>query len=98
MAAARFASLTSFDSGDRKWHQHWVDQAGAMRDFAGGMEDRAMTLTASVPSRKEPGKMLSIRMRIAPQDDGSVRQTSDISADGGQTWTPRYDYVYKRAL
>jgi hypothetical protein len=36
-----------------------------------------------------------VRMTFTPNPDGSVRQYSDFSEDGGTTWKERYDYIYK---
>ena len=91
-------SLNTFSATDRRWHQTWVDQRGARREFIGGMKEGAMALTALVPSQKEPGKMVLLRMRFATNPDGSVRQYSDYSTDGGKTWAERYDYTYRRAF
>jgi len=35
-------------------------------------------------------------MTYRPQTDGSVRQIGVISTDGGKTWTPSYNYVYRK--
>jgi hypothetical protein len=35
-------------------------------------------------------------MILEPMADGTVRQASDISSDGGATWRPRYGYIYRR--
>jgi hypothetical protein len=37
------------------------------------------------------------RMTYSPNPDGSVRQHGETSDDGGHTWTPDYDFTYRRA-
>jgi hypothetical protein len=90
-------SLNIYSAVEKRWRQTWVDQSGALREFKGGLEGGRMVLTAEValPSAKD-GKAL-VRMTFTPNADGSVRQYSDVSKDGGETWAFRYDYMYRRA-
>lgn len=88
-------SLNSFADG--RWHQTWVDQSGARREFDGGFSDGKMVLIATVRPPQAPDKTVLVRMTFTPNGDGSVRQFSDFSKDDGATWNFRYDYVYKRA-
>jgi hypothetical protein len=53
-------------------------------------------LVASQPDPAHPGRALEVRLAFTPQADGSVRQYSDVSSDGGATWRPRYDFLYRR--
>jgi hypothetical protein len=55
-----------------------------------------MVLVASQPDPAHPGRALEVRLAFTPQADGSVRQYSDVSSDGGATWRPRYDFLYRR--
>jgi len=89
-------SLNIYVASDSKWHQTWVDQSGALREFIGGMENGKMILVAKSRIRQEPGKTVLVRMTFTPNPDGSVRQFSDYSKDEGATWAFRYDFVYKR--
>jgi hypothetical protein len=90
-------SLNAYDPSAAQWRQTWTDSAGAWREFVGGLADGRMVLTARTLSRRTPGQTVLVRMAFTPNADGSVRQYSDISADGGATWTARYDYTYRRA-
>ena len=86
------ASFSVFDSGNGgKWRQFYVDSAGSVTVFEGGLQDGAMVLDA-------PGAPGAIqRMTIAPQPDGSVRQWGQTSRDGGATWSSGgYDFTYRR--
>lgn len=92
VASYRGASYSVFDAaGGGKWRQFYVDSAGSVTIFEGGMVDGAMVLIA-------PGGPGTIqRMTVAPQSDGSVRQTGATSRDGGDTWsTGGYDFTYRR--
>jgi hypothetical protein len=89
-------SLNIYDASDKKWHQLWIDSSGSRRDFVGGLEGGKMILIATHPSLAHPGKTVSERMTFTPNPDGSVRQYSDATFDGGKTWSERYDYTYRR--
>ncbi|MEQ7156316.1 hypothetical protein [Brevundimonas aurifodinae] len=72
------------------WRQFYIDSGGGVTVFEGGVGDGAMVLVAS----GQPGAMQ--RMTVAAQADGSVRQQGESSTDGGATWTPGYDFTYRR--
>ncbi len=88
-------SLTGYWKADGKWHQTWVDQTGALRQFAGGLDAYGrMVLVARQPA---PGAATTlVRMTFTANADGTVRQYSDLSQDGGATWRTRYDFLYTR--
>ena len=92
----RGGSLNTWWQGDRKWHQTWMDQAGAFRHFIGGIEGGKMVMTAEQPSQAHPGLTVLVRLTFTPNADGTVRQYSDVSRDGGKSWVMRYDYLYRR--
>jgi hypothetical protein len=35
-------------------------------------------------------------MNYQKQPDGQVRQWGDSSTDGGKTWSPSFDFLYRR--
>ena len=88
-------SLNIYAKSDGRWHQTWVDEAGALREFVGGVEDGKMVLLAK--GRTPDGRPVEIRMIFTPNPDGTVRQFSDYSLDGGGAWAVRYDYLYRPA-
>lgn len=92
VASYRGASYSVFDApGGGKWRQFYVDNAGSVTVFEGGIVDGAMVLIAP------GGPGVIQRMIVAPQPDGSVRQTGATSRDGGATWsTGGYDFTYRR--
>lgn len=92
----RGGSLNGWSRSDRRWLQTWMDQSGAIRHFAGGMEDGRMVLTAEERDPNDPRATMLVRMIFTANPDGSVRQYSDRSRDGGRTWRMRYDYLYRR--
>ena len=84
-------SFSAFDARrGGVWRQFYMDSGGAVTVFEGGVRDGAMVLEA-------PGRAGSIqRMTVSPEPDGSVRQRGESSTDGGATWTPGYDFRYRR--
>ena len=84
-------SFSTFDArGGGVWRQFYMDSGGAVTMFEGGLRDGAMVLDA--PAR---GGAIQ-RMTVSPEPDGSVRQRGESSTDGGVTWTPGYDFRYRR--
>lgn len=83
-------SYSGYDRNDGKWHQMYVDTNGNVTWYTGGLESTDMVLHA--PAAKGALQMMTYR----PQSDGSVRQIGVVSTDGGKTWTPSYDYVYRK--
>ena len=84
-------SYSGFDRRDGKWHQFYVDVNGNATWFTGQLEGTVLALYA--PAAR-PG--VQQRMSYTPNADGSVNQTGVFSNDGGKTWQPGYDYVYRR--
>ena len=93
----RGGSLNSYWSGDKRWHQTWMDSAGAFRHFIGGLDGAGrMIMTAEQPRPDAPGKARLVRLTFTANADGTVRQYSDFSDDAGASWALRYDYLYRR--
>lgn len=85
------ASYSTFDAAGGVWRQFYLDSAGGVTVFEGRVVDGAMVLDA--PGAR-PG--VTQRMTVQAQPDGSVRQWGQYSRDGGATWTPGYDFTYRR--
>ena len=82
-------SLNSYDSEDRRWHQSWVDSSGSRLELAGSYADKRMVLSSGSGAAMQ-------RIAWSLNDDGSVRQLWESSADGGKTWTVQFDGKYVR--
>ena len=82
-------SISSYVPADRGWRQFYVDNSGRAATLTGGIVDGAMVLSQSVP-------IGLTRMTVKANPDGTVRQSGELSADGGKTWTPTYDFTYRR--
>jgi len=82
-------SLNSYDSGDKQWHQSWVDSSGSRLELAGSYADKRMVLASGSGAAMQ-------RIAWSVNDDGSVRQLWESSADGGKTWAVQFDGKYVR--
>ena len=84
-------SLNIYDSGDRRWHQTWVDSSCTLLMLTGGLVERDMVLSSVAPSPSDPRKTVQQRITWTPAADGSVRQLWESSADDGKSWTVLFD-------
>jgi hypothetical protein len=89
-------SLSLYDPRSKKWRQAWVDSTGIRADFDGGFADGIMSITGNWPDFAGPGKDALVRMRYQQQPDGQVRQWGEASTDGGKSWQPSFDFLYRR--
>jgi hypothetical protein len=87
-------SLSSFVAADDVWRQTWVAAGGARAEFKGGWNGHAMVLTGVWPQPGHPTQMT--RMTYTPAADGSVRQAGETSDDAGVTWSPSFDFTYRK--
>ncbi len=81
-------SLNIYDREDMRWHQTWVDNTGGLLMIAGGLVDKRMVLTAEPPGKAHQ------RISWTPNEDGSVRQLWESSADMGKSWKVEFDGKY----
>ena len=94
-AASAFsgASFNMYDRANDKWHQTWVDNSGTLLELDGGLVDGSMVLSGMRPG--PDGVVTTHRISFTPNDDGSVRQHWESSADG-ETWSTLFDGHYVR--
>jgi hypothetical protein len=83
-------SYSGYDRNTGQWHQMYVDTNGNVTWYTGKLEGANMVLHA-------PGKNGALQtMEYRPHADGSVEQIGTASTDGGATWQPGYDYIYRK--
>ena len=87
-------SINFYDPAVGRWRQQWIDSLGNSSEWSGEFRDGAMRFDGE--AHRADGKKVTRNMTFSPLPDGSVRQASDISPDGGKTWKPGYDFVYVR--
>jgi hypothetical protein len=89
-------SLSLYEPRLKQWRQTWVDSSGTRVDLDGGFADGVMSITGNWAGFAGPGKDALVRMNYQLQPDGQVRQWAQSSTDGGKTWTPAFDFLYRK--
>jgi hypothetical protein len=85
-------SFSASDASRHGWHQSWITNRGSMLLLDGRLEGDRMILTATEYDRQ--GDSSLVRGSWIPQG-GSVRETAQRSRDGGKTWEPLFDLVFR---
>ncbi|WP_265529652.1 hypothetical protein [Sphingomicrobium marinum] len=81
---------------DGRWHQRWTGSSGETVDFVGGLDAAGqMVMTGWWANFGGPGQHRFVRMTYTLNEDGSVRQLGEVSADHGATFTTGYDLIYR---
>jgi hypothetical protein len=85
-------SFSIYDASRKVWHQSWVTNRGRLLVIEGGMRDGEMILSGS--DRTADGKERKVR-GVWRAMNGGVRETAAISMDGGKTWQPWFDLMFR---
>ncbi len=88
----RGESLNFYDAGRKLWRQTWATSRGQVLLLEGKLENGRMAFRAT---EQTPQGALLWRAVWIPQGD-EVRETAETSADGGKTWKPRFDIVFRK--
>lgn len=88
-------SILSRDAVSRQWQQTWVTNRGSLMAITGNFEGGVLVLEGDVHA----GTGETVRQRIAWQTRGDeVREWALVSKDGGKTWSPAFDVVFRRRV
>jgi hypothetical protein len=87
-------SFTFYDRRDGQWHQMWVSNSGAALYLSGAFDGSTLNLEGTTP--QADGSRLLNRLSFHSNPDSTVRQLWETSADGGKTWTPVFDGLYRK--
>jgi hypothetical protein len=85
-------SFTIYDASRHVWHQTWVTNQGGLLTIEGAIEKGQMILSGA--DRAKDGARRLVRGVWKPPE-GGVRVTADRSTDGGKTWSPWFDLVFR---
>jgi len=88
----RVRSFTIYDAARKVWHQSWVTNRGQLLVTEGGVQGDRMVLTGT--DRAADGTPRQIR-GVCVRVEGGGRETAETSDDGGRTWKPRFDIVFR---
>jgi len=92
-AGLRGESFSIYDESRRAWHQSWVTNHGQLLIIEGGFHGDAMRLEGSY--KNADGVTTLVRGTWKPET-GSVRETAVKSTDGGKTWKPWFDLIFRQ--
>jgi hypothetical protein len=86
-------SILSFDAARKVWQQTWVTNYGSLMVIAGIFKDGVLTLEGEMHT----GAGKSLLQRVSWQAQGKdVREWSVLSKDGGKTWEPAFDVLFRK--
>jgi hypothetical protein len=85
-------SFSIYDASRGGWHQSWVTNHGALLLLDGGLEGDRMALTAT--EKGSDGTTWLLR-GVWRREGTAVRETAERSADGGKSWTPVFDILFR---
>ena len=89
-------SFNLFDRSIGRWRQTWVDNGGGQHDYVGELKDGHMVLEGTTPAPQGALGRIPTRLTLFHLHADTVRQFSQVSNDGGKTWTTSYDLTYVR--
>jgi hypothetical protein len=87
-------SLSIFDRTRGVWHQSWVTDHGQLLIIEGKLTDGSIVLSGT--DKAPNGQDRLTRGTWIPQR-GKVRETAVRSTDGGRTWQPWFDLIFRPA-
>jgi tetratricopeptide (TPR) repeat protein len=88
-------SYNIYDATLKQWEQFWVDTAGTVTYFHGGLKDGTMDYYTD-PLPQPDGTKIVRHLQFFNLGPDKVRQFCQASKDGGKTWVVQYDFTYIR--
>ena len=91
----RGKSLNSYNAELKQWEQFWIGSDGDVHEYRESHSEGTSLVFFRKPA-STPEKIT--RLTFTPVDKDTVRQHSETSEDGGQTWKTEYDFYYHRKV
>jgi hypothetical protein len=85
-------SFSTYDASHHGWHQSWVTNHGSLLLLDGGLQNGRMALTAT--QHADDGSSSLVRV-IWWTKGKTVHERAEQSKDGGATWTPVFDMLFR---
>jgi hypothetical protein len=86
-------SILSFDPVRRQWQQTWITNRGSNMVLWGELRDGALVLEGEVHLHDGT----TVRQRITWRTEGdAVRESAVLSRDGGASWAPAFDVLFRK--
>jgi hypothetical protein len=90
----RGESFSIYDASQKVWHQTWVTNRGELLMIEGTLQDGLMVLAgANLDSAGHEKRVRGVWKPVK----GGVRETAVTSGDGGKTWKPWFDLLFRPA-
>ncbi|HKE46799.1 MAG TPA: hypothetical protein VKB52_01945 [Rhodanobacteraceae bacterium] len=86
-------SILSFDPVRKQWQQTWVTNRGSLMVITGNFKEGALVLEGE--AHLADGRTVVQRITWKAEADG-VRESAVLSKDGGRTWSPAFDVVFRK--
>jgi hypothetical protein len=86
-------SILSYDAARKQWQQTWVTNRGSIMVISGNFKDGMLALAGE--AHLNDGKTVMQRIYWKAQDK-SVREWAVMSKDGGKTWVPAFDVLFRK--
>ena len=86
-------SFSIYDASRKVWHQTWVTNRGQLLVIEGKFQSGEMVLSGS--NLTSTGEKREVRGVWKPIE-GGVQETAVVSFDGGKTWKPWFDLMFRR--
>ena len=86
-------SLNSYSPRLKQWQQFWIGSDGDVHEYRESQTDGKSLVFFWKPAGST---QTVIRLTFTPLDKDTVRQHSELSSDGGNTWKTEYDFYYHR--
>jgi hypothetical protein len=85
-------SFSIYDAARHTWHQSWVNDHGYLLTIEGDLQGSAMILEGT--DHLPDGKLRRVRGEWRPEGQGT-REVAARSTDGGATWVPWFDLLFR---
>ena len=88
-------SLNTYNPTRHQWQQFWIGQDGGVGEYRSSEFDGK---SLAFFMKDESASLSAHRLTFTPVDGATVRQHSEVSKDGGKSWTTEYDFYYHRKV
>jgi hypothetical protein len=88
-------SYNFYDQSVKKWKQVWIDNQGSVLELSGELVRNQMTLV-SQPRKDKTGRTVINRIIWTNNTDGTVKQLWEVSEDGGISFSPIFEGLYRK--
>ena len=85
-------SFSAYDAARHVWHQSWLTNHGSLLLLDGGLIDGRMVLAGTDHAMDGSASLLR---GVWWSKGGSVHERAERSTDGGATWLPVFDILFR---